>query len=65
MLPGRPCTGDDICRDCAGITTNLICVTCGREAERFRNGSCVSCVLTSDLTAILKPKTRPTFGSGG
>ncbi len=59
MLPGRLPDGQDICRDCAGITTNLNCTTCGREAERFRNGSCITCVLTSDLTAILKPNDPP------
>lgn len=59
MLPGRLPTGQDICRDCAGITTNLTCDTCGREAERFRKGNCITCVLTTDLTAILKPNDPP------
>jgi hypothetical protein len=55
LLPGRSPTGHDICRDCAGITTNLGCDNCGREAERLRGGHCARCVLTGDLERILKP----------
>lgn len=61
MLPGRVGTGQDICCDCAGITTNLTCTTCEREAERFRDGNCIRCVLLGDLTAILKPNDPPDF----
>ncbi|MCH6472516.1 hypothetical protein [Sinomonas terrae] len=56
MLPGRsPATGEPICRDCAGIATDLSCTRCEREAERFRAGLCVRCALADDLTAVLKP----------
>jgi len=59
LLPGRSHSGHTICRDCAGITTNLVCVNCGREAERRRGGHCARCVLTADLTQILKPHAPP------
>ncbi len=59
LLPGRSPTGQDICRDCAGITTNLVCDNCGREAERLRGGHCARCVLTADLEQILKPHAPP------
>lgn len=59
LLPGRSPTGEHICRDCAGITTNLICDRCHREAERIRKGLCASCVVTDDLTALLKPRHPP------
>jgi hypothetical protein len=59
LLPGRSPAGDDICRDCAGITTNLECDNCGREAERLRGGHCARCVLTGDLERILKPHAPP------
>jgi hypothetical protein len=59
LLPGRSATGQDICRDCAGITTNLDCDNCGREAERLRGGHCARCVLTGDLEQILQPHAPP------
>ncbi|GAB3578208.1 hypothetical protein GCM10027406_14020 [Leifsonia lichenia] len=59
MLPGRYETGDDICADCAGIRTNLTCDNCGLERERFRGGHCMVCVLTTELTALLKPNDPP------
>lgn len=59
LLPGRSPTGQDICRDCAGITTKLDCDNCGREAERLRGGHCARCVLTGDLEQILNPHTPP------
>lgn len=59
LLPGRSPTGEDICRDCAGITTNLDCVNCGREAERLRGGHCARCVVAGDLEQILKPHAPP------
>lgn len=37
----------------------MACVQCGTEAERFRGGACVRCVLTDDLTAILQPSDPP------
>lgn len=55
MLPGRSADGQPLCRDCAGITTALTCTRCHREAERFRTGLCIRCVLRDDLTAVLKP----------
>ncbi|MCV7146973.1 hypothetical protein H7I92_14060 [Mycobacterium riyadhense] len=59
LLPGRSPTGQDICRDCAGITTNLDCDSCGGEAERLRGGKCARCVVTHDLEQILKPHAPP------
>lgn len=59
MLPGRLETGDDICADCAGITTNLTCDSCGLERERFRGGYCIVCVLGIELTLLLKPNDSP------
>lgn len=57
MLPGRDDDGHAICRTCSGITTKLECATCGREAERFRDGSCVRCTVRADLTEMLQPGT--------
>ena len=59
LLPGRSPIGEEICRDCAGITTNLTCSKCGREAERRRGGHCAACIVTEDLTGILKPNEPP------
>lgn len=59
MLPGRSPSGESICRDCANIRTNLTCDTCGTEAERLRRGQCAPCIITADLTAILKPNDPP------
>ncbi|RFA14631.1 hypothetical protein B7R22_07825 [Subtercola boreus] len=59
MLPGRLETGDDICAECAEITTNLTCDLCGLERERFRGGQCIVCVLDGELTALLKPHDPP------
>ena len=33
MLPCRTDAGEDTCRECASITTDLTCDNCGREAE--------------------------------
>lgn len=55
MLPGRSPSGESICRECANIRTNLTCDACGKEAERLRRGQCAPCIITADLTAILKP----------
>lgn len=59
LLPGKDTDGGNICRDCAGITTLMRCDTCGDEAERFRSGNCIRCVLRADLTAVLQPNTPP------
>ena len=59
LLPGRTADGADICRDCAGITTNMTCESCGTETERFRAGHCIRCVLRTDLDALLLPHTPP------
>ncbi len=55
MLPGRSPNKQPICRDCAGITTNLTCDRCKRESERFRAGICIRCTLADDLTMVLRP----------
>lgn len=57
MLPGRDDERNPICRTCAGITTRLECVDCGREAERFRAGACVRCVVRGELTELLRPES--------
>lgn len=59
LLPGRSPSGERICGDCAGITTNLTCDRCQKEGERIRGGFCACCVLTDDLTAILHPNNPP------
>ena len=58
LLPGRH-DGTDVCRACAGISTNMTCDSCGAEAERFRAGHCIRCVLRTDLTGVLKPSAPP------
>lgn len=55
MTPGRSATGQPICRDCAGIRTNLTCNRCAQEAERHRAGLCARCALNDDLNALLDP----------
>ena len=57
MLPGRDELAWAICRTCAGIETNLECDVCGREAERFRGGACMRCVVRADLDELLAPGT--------
>lgn len=59
MLPGRSPAGLHICRDCARITTRLVCDRCGNEAERFRGGACARCVIREDLESILRPNSPP------
>lgn len=52
LLPGRD--GDrQLCRGCAGITTDLDCHRCGAEGEHHRRGLCARCTLRDDLTALL------------
>lgn len=58
LLPGKA-GGESICRDCAGISTNMTCDSCGAEAERFRAGHCIRCVLRTDLEMLLKPHSPP------
>ncbi|MBC7594852.1 MAG: site-specific recombinase [Kineosporiaceae bacterium] len=58
LLPGRH-DGADVCRSCAGISTNMTCDGCGVEAERFRSGHCIRCVLHADLSSVLQPHTPP------
>lgn len=59
LLPGRNDAGLSICRNCAGISTNMTCDSCGTEAERFRGGHCIRCVLRADLTDVLHPHAPP------
>lgn len=54
-LPGRTTDGTSICRDCAGITTNMTCGGCGTETERFRAGQSTRCVPRTDLEGLLHP----------
>lgn len=54
LLPGR--SGQrQLCRSCAGITTDLDCHRCGAEGEHHRRGLCTRCTLRDDLTALLLP----------
>jgi hypothetical protein len=56
LLPGRNVKGENVCRDCVGIVRPLMtCDQCGTEAERFRSGRCIRCVIEGDLESILKP----------
>jgi hypothetical protein len=59
LLPGKNSDGSDICRDCAGITTNMTCEGRGTETERFRAGHCIRCVLRADLDTLLHPNSPP------
>ncbi|GAA0994802.1 hypothetical protein GCM10009563_12470 [Subtercola frigoramans] len=59
LLPGRDPDGHPLCRDCAGISTNMTCKECGAEAERYGAGNCIRCVLRHDLTVLLKPNDPP------
>lgn len=59
LLPGRSASGNAICRDCAGITTEMTCEDCGEETERFRAGRCIRCVLLTDLEILLQPDSPP------
>lgn len=54
LLPGRDgqCL---LCRQCAGITTDLDCHRCGAEGEHHRRGLCTRCTLRDDLTSMLLP----------
>jgi hypothetical protein len=63
LLPGKTADGANICRDCAGITTPMRCDSCNAEAERFRNGNCIRCVLRADLTAVLALGEHPAVES--
>jgi len=55
MVPGRSRLGEAICRDCAGISTELSCARCGTEAEWVRGGLCARCVLRDELEHLLQP----------
>lgn len=59
LLPGRSPSGESLCRECAHIPTNLTCTNCGQEGERIRHGTCAVCVVTSELTEILRPSDPP------
>jgi len=54
MLPGvSPATDNPICAECAGITRNLHCKTCGKERRPYRGGSCATCALRADLYEMM------------
>ena len=59
MLPGQDEDGQQICRICAHIPTDLDCASCGQEAELIRGKRCARCVLREDLTATLSPNDPP------
>lgn len=54
LLPGRTPEGAATCRDCAGITRNLVCGRCNREWA-IRAGLCEWCYLHDRLTDVLQP----------
>lgn len=56
MLPGRsPAHGNaPVCVDCAGITQDYHCGTCGTETEHYRQDTCARCSLRDDLTVLLR-----------
>ena len=55
MLPGRSASHDKqpVCADCAGITQDYHCSSCGTETEHYRHNTCAHCSLRNDLTALL------------
>ena len=68
LLPGLSPTGDPICADCAGLPKNFHCKSCGQEADPYRFGLCVRCVIRADLSIALddgtnhvSPVLRPLF----
>jgi hypothetical protein len=56
MLPGRSASHGDqpVCVDCAGITQDYHCSSCGTETEHYRQNTCARCSLRNDLTALLQ-----------
>ncbi|SOD72917.1 hypothetical protein SAMN05892883_2232 [Jatrophihabitans sp. GAS493] len=58
LLPGRD-GNRQLCRPCAGITTDLDCHRCGSEGEHHRRGLCTRCTLRDDLNALLLPADGP------
>lgn len=60
LLPGLDVgTGARLCCDCAGVTRNFRCETCGTEALIYRNGNCRRCALRVQLTELLHPEDHP------
>lgn len=58
VLPGR-LDGRPACRNCAGITLNLDCRTCGAETELHSHGQCWACVLAATVDRLLtNPHTQ-------
>jgi hypothetical protein len=60
LLPGLdPGTGARWCCDCAGVTRNFECRTCGNEGLIYRGGDCRRCALRRQLTDLLQPQHHP------
>lgn len=55
MLPGRsPSNAEQpVCADCAGITQDYHCSSCGTETEHYRHNTCARCSLRNDLMVLL------------
>src|SRR4051794_18593725 len=53
VLPGRGPDGGPTCRACSGITLNVDCLGCGREAELHGRGRCWACLLDLQARALL------------
>lgn len=68
MVPGIAADGGKLCTDCSGIPGDYICVRCGREGRRQRQGVCPRCVLTEridelldDGTGSIRPELLPLY----
>jgi hypothetical protein len=57
LLPGRRNDGAAICRDCAGISRDFSCASCGREGVLLAGRLCERCTLAGRLAAILDDGT--------
>lgn len=59
VLPGV-IDGAPACRNCAGITLNIDCRTCGAEDELYSAGRCLACALAATVDRLL---AHPQTGS--
>jgi hypothetical protein len=57
LLPGRSAGGTPICRDCAPITRDFFCGSCGFEGLLLAGRLCERCTLASKLTVALDDGT--------
>jgi hypothetical protein len=57
LTPGIAPGGGRLCTDCAGGLGDFTCRACGREAIRYRRGTCGNCVLAERLAVLLDDGT--------